>query len=176
MLLLHSCAARLTALASDNCLPVATITRYPHRRRRDAASRHYVFSRSVVFKNRFSQFDTCVVMPFRTIRCSWVSRVKALQATKAVSWRKQLQKKREEKNLLKLTRSSSSLRRGWDEKHRERREKERRSAVNGRLLGNNSATYMQASLFMSIPAASVRNELQLTRNIFIRLCGGSFFI
>lgn len=69
------------------------------------------------------------------------------------------------------------LRRGEDETkntERERREKERRSAVNGRLLGNNSATYMQASLFMSIPAAFVRNELQLTRNIFIRLCGGSF--
>lgn len=129
MLLLHSCAARLTALASDNCLSVATITRYPHRRRRDAASRHYVFSRSVVFKNRFSQFDTCVVMPFRTIRCSWASRVKALQATKAVSWRKQLQKKREEKNILKLTRSSSSLRRGWDEKHREREERKREALL-----------------------------------------------
>lgn len=176
MLLLHSCAARLTALASDNCLSVATITRYPHRRRRDAASRHYVFSRSVVFKNRFSQFDTCVVMPFRTIRCSWASRVKALQATKAVSWRKQLQTKREEKKTY-LNLQEAHLRCGEDETkntERERKEKERGSAVNGRLLGNNSATYMQASLFMSIPAASVRNELQLTRNIFIRLCGGSF--
>lgn len=126
MLLLHSCAARLTALASDNCLSVATITRYPHRRRRDAASRHYVFSRSVVFKNRFSQFDTCVVMPFRTIRCSWASRVKALQATKAVSWRKQLQKKREEKNYLNL--HEAHLRCGEDETRnteRERRERKR---------------------------------------------------